>query len=1007
MKHSNFWFSALFLVFTFSVFSQKTAVYTQPLKEYRHAIDLYNNRDFVAAQHLFNRLKGEFENSSENKANCAYYEAFCAIELGEQNGDQMMIDFVERYPTSLKQNTANIEVGDYYFKNGNYPYALKWYNRVESRNLSVSMEEDFTFKYAYSLFAVRSFKRAKEYFQKLLNSPEYGARAKYYYGFIAYQEDDFDNANRYLSEVSDNKELGEDVPYYMANIKFKTGNFQEAIDIAKPFLTKADRNERSELSKIIGESYFNLGQYKEAIPYLLDYRGRRNRWNNTDYYQLGYAYYKQKEYENAIANFNKIIGGNDMVAQNAYYHLGECYLETDQKTEALNAFRNAALMEYEPTIKKDAWLNYAKLSYEIGNPYQSVPDVLKEYLDLYPKSEAKSEIEDLLISAYITSKDYQGALDALKGFKDNTNRTLYQKVALYRGIQLFNDDDLDQAKEKFEIAINEPLDNTTAARAGFWKSEVDYLKGNYTEALNGYKQFENMAKSDTIAEIKEVKYALGYTYFKLKDYDNSRQAFQSYIDSKPGDEEKVDDSYIRLGDSYYASSNYNKAIPAYNKVIQNKGAGDDYAFYQRAMSLGFLGKNNEKIDQFNEFLQTFSKSSLRDDAYFELGNAYMQKGEDANALETFARLLQYHKNSSYVPKALLRQGLIYYNTGQDTKALDKYQQVVKTYPNTAEAKEAVTNARQIYIDLGRVDEYASWVKSLDFVAVSDSELEKDMYDSAEKQYLQNNLKKAVAAFKKYIEEFPKGQHAVQANFYLAESLYADNQKPEAEKYYVYLSNLDRNEYTEQSLARLAQIYLDSQLWKKAIPVLEKLEDMADHTQNIIYAQSNLMKGHYELEHYGQAVTYAEKVLGHSKLDDKVRSDAKVIIARSAFKTGDEDKAQEAYEEVAAIATGELKAEALYYDAYFKNKEGNYKVSNTLIQKLVSDYSAYRYYGAKGLIVMAKNFYELKDAFQATYILENVINNFSEFKDVTDEAKAELQRIKTEEAKTNESVNPDN
>ena len=78
----------------------------------------------------------------------------------------------------------------------------------------------------------------------------------------------------------------------------------------------------------------------------------------------------------------------------------------------------------------------------------------------------------------------------------------------------------------------------------------------------------------------------------------------------------------------------------------------------------------------------------------------------------------------------------------------------------------------------------------------------------------------------------------------------------------------------------------------------------------------------------------------------------------------------------------------------------------VVQKLVADYSAYKYFGAKGLIVMAKNFYELKDAYQATYILENVIKNFSEFKDVTDEAKAELQRIKTEEAKTNESVNPD-
>ncbi len=77
----------------------------------------------------------------------------------------------------------------------------------------------------------------------------------------------------------------------------------------------------------------------------------------------------------------------------------------------------------------------------------------------------------------------------------------------------------------------------------------------------------------------------------------------------------------------------------------------------------------------------------------------------------------------------------------------------------------------------------------------------------------------------------------------------------------------------------------------------------------------------------------------------------------------------------------------------------------MIQKLVADHAAYKYYGAKGLIVMAKNFYQLEDAYQATYILENVIKNFAEFKDVVDEAKAELQKIKSEVSKTNESVNP--
>ncbi len=74
-----------------------------------------------------------------------------------------------------------------------------------------------------------------------------------------------------------------------------------------------------------------------------------------------------------------------------------------------------------------------------------------------------------------------------------------------------------------------------------------------------------------------------------------------------------------------------------------------------------------------------------------------------------------------------------------------------------------------------------------------------------------------------------------------------------------------------------------------------------------------------------------------------------------------------------------------------------------MQKLAKDYSGYKYYGAKGLVLMAKNYYALDDAYQATYILESVINNFKEFDDVVEEAQTELNRIKTEEAKTNSSV----
>jgi len=131
-----------------------------------------------------------------------------------------------------------------------------------------------------------------------------------------------------------------------------------------------------------------------------------------------------------------------------------------------------------------------------------------------------------------------------------------------------------------------------------------------------------------------------------------------------------------------------------------------------------------------------------------------------------------------------------------------------------------------------------------------------------------------------------------------------------------------------------------------------------------------------------------------------------MIARTAIALGDEDKAKSAYAQVESIASGAVAAEAYYYRAYFENKEGRYEASNTTVQKLASDYSGYKEWGGKGLILMAKNYYELDDAFQATYILESVTKNFAEFPDIVSEAERELEVIKVKESQRNSSVPTD-
>ncbi|WP_413998969.1 tetratricopeptide repeat protein [Flavobacterium sp. W1B] len=1002
MRKLSWLFFLLIFVKSLTASAQKSAIYTHDLKDFDQAVSLFKDNQYASAQIIFDKVKSETKNE-ELKSDCAYYDATCAIRLNHANADELMERFVSDYPTSAKSNQAFIEVAHYYFDQGSYPKALQWFQKVDEGQLSSADRDKFNFQKGYAFFSSKNKKEATTYLNKVVNSAEYGSQAKYYLGFMAYEGDDYKEATKYFDEVSGEEKYKEKLSYYQADMNFKLGNFQKAIELGEKAMAKSNALEKSELNKIIGESYFNLKKYDQAIPYLAAYKGKKGKWNNTDFYQLGYAYYKQNDFENAISQFNKIVSGKDFVAQNAYYHLGESYLKLDKKQEALNAFKNASEMTFDLAIQEDASLNYAKLSYELGNSYQSVPAVLLGFIKKYPDNSSRSIIEKLLIDSYISSKNYKEALVLLEKNKSSENKLAYQKVTFYRGLELYVDRDYSEAAKMFKKSIDGQIDAEFTARATFWKGETEYVLDDYKNALLSYKQFSGLPRATSTPEYKNSNYNMAYAYFKLKEYESAATYFQAQIDKVKDDKVRLNDSYLRLGDCQFVTSKYWPAMEAYNKVVDSKGIDADYAFYQKAICYGFVSKNDRKIEDLNSFLQLYPKSSLRDDAMYELANTYVASNKQDLALKTYDRLINEYKNGSYASKAVLRQGLIFYNSDKNAEALTKFKKVAAEFPKTPEALEAVSTARLIYVDSGKVDEYATWVRTLDFVAVTDADLDNDSYESALKQFEQNNNKQAISGFTAYISSFPKGIHTLSANFYLAQAYFSEGQKNKSIANYEYVINEPRSEFTEQSLARLSQVLLDNNEKGKAIPVLIRLENEADFPQNKIFAQSNLMKCYYDKKDYANSVIYADKVLNNPKTDDNVKSDAQIIIARSAVHTGDETKARSGYAKLLTIAKGELAAEALYYDAYFKNKDGKFEVSNVAVQKLAKNYSAYRYFGAKGLVLMAKNFYGLKDSFQATYILDNVIQNFTDFPDVVSEAQKELDVIKAEESKTNSSI----
>src|SRR5690625_3408077 len=137
-------------------------------------------------------------------------------------------------------------------------------------------------------------------------------------------------------------------------------------------------------------------------------------------------------------------------------------------------------MNFSEVIKEDAALYYAKFSYDIENNYKCIPEVLIQILEDYLHTSGRVEIEALLVDSYITSKNYKKALELMEQSHSFDNPEVYQKVAFYRGLELFEEEDYKGAKEAFEKALSKTPSEKIKARSTFWKAESDYNLENFS-----------------------------------------------------------------------------------------------------------------------------------------------------------------------------------------------------------------------------------------------------------------------------------------------------------------------------------------------------------------------------------------------------------------------------------------------------------------------------------------------------------------------------------------------
>jgi TolA-binding protein len=991
-------FAVLLVFFSMQAFSQETAIYQDPEREYQQALDLFEKEKYGAAQKLFLQiLDSKNHLPTEVLANASYYSARCATELFNQDAEYLMLSFIEKYPTSTNYSNAIYDLGIYYYRLKKYKNAIDYLARIDQSDLSQEKKDEVNFKIGYSYYMTNDYDKASKSFLLMKDgNSKYASAAQYYYAHVAFVNENYETALQCFLKLKDSEAFAPVAPYYITQIYYRQKKYDEVLKYAPSVLDTAATRNGMEIGRMVGESYYRTESYKEALPYLLDYEKNSGAANRSDYYSIAFSYYRTKEYEKAVNYFQKAIGVEDTLTQNSYFHLADCQLNLNNKRSARTAFQSAAKSDFNMNIKEESSFNYAKLSYELS--FQSVAlESFRTFMKDFPNSQYFEQANEMLISIYTNTRNYKDALVALEGIKNKTQniKIAYQKVAYYRGVELFMDNNSKEAIQLFKIANQYPNDQNLVAEANYWTGEANYKLEDYEAAIKSYNNFILTPAALNSERYNLANYNVGYSYFKLENFPEALNAFRKYVkDKMHTDVSRYNDAILRIADCYFTIKDQASALDYYNQAIAGNSKASDYALYQKAALQGIQGKFGDKVNTLQKLFEKYPKSVYYDDGLYEAGQACMAQENFELSLKYFKRVINEYPNGIYLRKSELGEALVYYNTKQDDKALAAYKKIVSKYPNTPESHEALGQIQKISVSQNKVDEYLTYIKGVPNADVSDAAQDSITYEAAEALYTQGNCTAAISAFDSYMLKFPQAIFKLYASYYKSDCLYKSKKYQEALPGYEYVITQPKSNLTEKSLLSAAAINFRLKAFDRALGQFEALEGTAEEKDNIMASYAGQMRTAYKLKDNVKAAAAAQKILNSTTTDKDLLNEAHLITGKAYFEKSDYGSAKTEFAIVAKRTGSEMTAESKYYLAAIENRVANYKESNKIILEIQKLNPSYDYWIAKGFILFGDNYLAQKDTFQAKETYKSIVANYEKEETDVDDLK-EIARQKLE------------
>lgn len=960
---------------------------------------MYDSHNYVGAIDQLTHLQ-QLPLSADREEEAELLMALALFERGEGKSLDALIAFIDEHPNSPLATTAQMKIGDYYFYRGDWDNAMLSYSLVRPAAQDLDANEDLLYRKAYCNLRQGHYDEAEQQYHRLAATKRYGQASVFYKAYVEYANGNLDDALDRFQHIDPTTELGYQAQYYITQIKYNRGQFADVIATGRQLLSEQKNNYfDAELNRMVGESYYHQGNTREARTYLERYVAEpEGDIYRTAAYTLGVLDHNDGNYKRAAELMPLATDEDDALAQSAWLYLGQCKLKQNDLNGAARAFEQSAKMNHDRNVRETAFYNYA-ISQNQGarTPFDKSIEMFETFLNDYPKSRYKDQVEGYLVDAYLTSTDYGKALQSINNIKNPSAKVKRAKqYVLYNlGVQALSNGQDQQAVNYLKQAVDlGNQDKTVLNESRLWLAEAQYRTGDYKGATSNQMSYVN-ATSKGDDNYSLAQYNLGYSLYQQRRYAEAKKAFQNALaGGKLADELKAD-AYNRLGDTQYYTQEYAAAQASYDKALADaKGSAKDYSMYQKAMMLGMTKQYGQQVSALDALIKAYPNSDLVPQAMLEKGNALAYDGKGNEAVAAYNALLKAYPKSVEARKGLLQMAVVDKNMNNEDAAIEAYKKVIKNYPSSEEAQAAAEDMKLIYADRGQLGDFQKFLNAIpNGPRVDVSEVDRLTFEAAEKAAIAT--KPNITKMQQYLQQNPSGAYAAKARYYIARHNYNNGRLNDA------LAGMDealrgnkQASWAEDAMAMRSDALLQLGKANDALQSYKELAELSSSDDNRTTAELGMMRAAKQLSNWNELKNVCASLLQRGGLSASEEKEVTMNRAIAASHLGDSKSAESDLKTLAKDTKSEEGAQAAYELAQLQFDAGNIKQAERTANSLVDAGTPHAYWLARTFILLSDIYVKQGKTSEAREYLQSLKSNYpGKEKDITEAVDQRLAALK--------------